>query len=200
MSRIRYDEWGSFDTGAGFQFRVPAMAACGKWQDDLAEDTDQRYRVRAWSETAADSSALKISLVGDPAQETVLNPAIGSPAWSSTYGATTNPHPSLSDPTTSAHPKQSFIPMYTLGVFFGYLSAYCSSSGSFSVWGFEISSIHDDGFFDDDMELSDYSDGSIYSDDRPASSWVIKRLGAVAYNKITYEASFLIAFPIKWGQ
>lgn len=192
MTSISHSAWGCTDStnGVRAEFFSPAQPACSVWQAEEVQDmdTDLKFSARCFHVSEADSRTFDIILDGGQMGTEVVPTNAGAPAWDQTFAGAIATVPYPSNPSEiDSYPADKFVPYYHGTISYNKRSGQAGSTAV--CYTIELATQCDESYSGDYMELADYSSGTYYAADCSAASWMLKRLGANAYNALVYFAT-----------
>lgn len=219
MSAIEWDDWGGtvvWDANAGnwdnayFHTIIPAFPACTFWEDDpethsyhrlrgrvlctVPDPVAKEYEFELWFRYGSGEIGEEGTMVKKPLVEMTEE---WSDKWPTCAGYDSSYETSAHNAKSSQGYKASTaMPYFELnaGV------AGCSNADDtdeVDVYGFQFGVEHSAANTDRPMELFDYSNGDMFASQASASSAIVSQAGLTAYNRITYYATWQLAFAYK---
>lgn len=199
MTALEHDGWGmavgyyDYYETTGILPYHPAVTA---WQNSI-ENEMMAYRVRCFYENTDADEVGRIRLQldeGGEAYNDALALTTGNGEWDKDYDvasvAVPYPNPAAAE-HVSGYPPAQIMP-YTKAT----IRVSASTPGYLTVYGVELSAVHDAAYTGRDMELFDYSGGSFVANYEPGSSFILTRMVAEAQNRILYSAGFQIGCAV----
>lgn len=195
MSVINHDAWGFDCNGspAHIYYAAPVLPGCSEWTG-TGNAVYLKPRWRCFVETTVFGD-YRFKITANTIEDVIEDIADITPAgWAQTFGGALEPdeYPTEAD-LVSTFTAQQYLPYFS-----GRLSVY-ETTGSTSgcvLYGVECSTDYEGAYDGENVEVTDYADGTFYAEDTAAGSWIITMLLCHGYNKMNYCSTWRISAAV----